>query len=98
LLADFKVKVEEAMLAAIDRLGGNSWIAEYLDKPIKLIEILFEIGFIKLYSQQLQQYLAYYETSFLSIENIQRLKIHEVLRIPVIVGGDSGSNVGSDSG
>lgn len=77
-LADFKAKVEEAMLAAIDRLGGTSWIAEYLDKPTKLIEILFEIGFIKLYSQQIQQYLAYYETSFLSIENIQRLKIHEV--------------------
>jgi hypothetical protein len=78
LLDEFKSKLEEAMLKTVEKIGGDSWIQDYLDTPMKLIEILFEIGFIKLYSQKDQKYLAYYETTFLSLDNIPQLKIHDV--------------------
>lgn len=78
LLDQFRAQLEEAMLKAIDKLGENSWITTYLDKPNKLIGILFDIGFIKLFSEKDQKYLAYYESSFLNIDNVRQLKIHDV--------------------
>jgi len=65
------------MLRAVERLGDNSWLGANFSIP-KLLEILFEIGFIKLYSQKDNAYLAYYEGSFLGIENVPKVKIHDV--------------------
>jgi hypothetical protein len=78
LMSQFKMRLEEAMLNVIDKFGDSFWISSYLNRPTKLIEVLFGIGFVKLFSQKDQQYLAYYETSFLNIDNIQELKIHEL--------------------
>jgi hypothetical protein len=57
---------------------NNLWLQAFLDTPKRLVELLFEIGFIKLYSQKDKAYLAYYETSFLNIDNISQLKINDV--------------------
>jgi hypothetical protein len=54
------------------------WLQSYLDTPKRLIELLFQIGFIKLYSQNDKTYKAFYETTLLNIDNISQLKIHEV--------------------
>jgi hypothetical protein len=57
---------------------NNLWLQAFLDTPKRLVELLFEIGFIKLYSQKDKAYLAYYETSFLNIDNISQVKINDV--------------------
>jgi hypothetical protein len=78
---NFKIRLEDAMLRSIDSLGANSWLGECFSaaKPAaKLIEILFEIGFIKLYSAKDDKHLAYYEGSFLNFESVPRVKIHDV--------------------
>ena len=77
-LDDFKSKLEEAALETSIKFGGDFWLQDFLDAPAKLIEILFEIGFIKLFSQTDGKYLAYHETSFLRLANISKLKIHDV--------------------
>ena len=73
----FKEKLEDAMLRSLDRLGEKSWLGENFSTG-KLLEILFEIGFIKLYSQKDGKFLAYYEGSFLNVENVPQVRIHEV--------------------
>ena len=76
-MSEFKEKVEDAMLRSVEGLGGESWLATDFSTS-KLLEILFEIGFIKLYSLKDKRYLAYYEGSFLNIENVPKLRIHDV--------------------
>jgi hypothetical protein len=76
--SDFKEKLENAVLETLERAAHESWLNDYLDQPRKLIEILFEIGFIKLYSAKDNKYLAYYESAFINTENTQQLKIHDV--------------------
>jgi hypothetical protein len=76
-MESFADKVETAMLRSLDTLGGNSWLGANFSTG-KLLEILFEIGFIKLYSLKDDKYLAYYEGSFLGIENVPKIKIHDV--------------------
>jgi hypothetical protein len=76
-MRSFKGKLEDAMLRSLERLGEKSWLGENFSTG-KLLEILFEIGFIKLYSQKDGKYLAYYEGSFLGVENVPQVRIHDV--------------------
>lgn len=76
-MSEFKTNLEDVMLYAVEKLGENSWLGHNFNTT-KLIEILFEIGFIKLFSERFQKYLAYYEGSFLNIENVSQVKIHDV--------------------
>jgi hypothetical protein len=76
-MSEFKEKLEEAMLRSLDLLGEHSWLGLNFS-TIKLVDILFEIGFIKLYSERSKKFLAYYEGSFLNKENVTSVRIHEV--------------------
>jgi hypothetical protein len=76
-MQEFKAKIEDAMLRSVEKLGDKSWLATDFS-PSKVLEILFEIGFIKLYSFKDNRYLAYYEGSFLNLENVPKVRIHEV--------------------
>jgi hypothetical protein len=76
-MQEFKAKVEDAMLRSVEKLGDQSWLAAEFSSS-KLVEILFEIGFIKLYSLKDKKYLAFYEGAFLNLENVPKVRIHHV--------------------
>lgn len=76
-MTDFMIKLEDAMLRSVAKLGDQSWLAANFS-PTKVLEILFEIGFIKLFSSKDNRYLAYYEGSFLNLENVPKVRVHEV--------------------
>ncbi|HZH92193.1 MAG TPA: hypothetical protein VEX70_16470 [Pyrinomonadaceae bacterium] len=76
-MSDFKAKLEDVMLMAVYKLGVGSWLNNNFS-PSKLVEILYAIGFIKLYSQRADKYVAYYEETFLNVDSISKVRIHEV--------------------
>ena len=78
IVETFENKLEVAMLQTLEKEPQTLWVKDYLDNPKKMMQILFEIGFIKLYSQKDEKYLAYYESSFINLDNVRQLKIHDV--------------------
>jgi hypothetical protein len=76
-MSSFKDKLEEAMLTSVERLGAHSWLSANFFTS-KVLEILFEIGFIKLFSLKDNRYLAYYEGSFLGVDSVPKVRIHDV--------------------
>jgi hypothetical protein len=80
-LRDYNTTEELRLLGeskVFDESKKGLWLQSYLDAPKRLIELLFQIGFIKLFSEKDKSYLAFYETTFLNIDNIKQLKINDV--------------------
>jgi len=74
--SEFNQKLEDSLLSvSLDGLQ-YSWINKYMDNIPGLINLLFDIGFIEVYSERHDGYMAYYDTSLLGVSNINYIRIH----------------------
>lgn len=66
----------ECIIELSDKFGVDFWAVKYIDSTEKLIKKLYEIGFIKIYSEHFNKYLSYYEVNFQTLKNIEKIQIH----------------------
>jgi hypothetical protein len=69
---EFFIKLEHIMLEFTDKFGIDNWIGETELKAEKLMEILFKIGFIKIYVPSYNKYRAYYQTTILNFDKVEK--------------------------
>ena len=72
----FSEILNDCIIETSDKYDHDFWIVKYLDSTEKLIKILYEIGFIKIYSDHFNKYMAYYEVNFQTMKNIGKIQIH----------------------
>ena len=65
------------MLEVFYKVEGGEWIERCIDNIQLLIETLYKIGFIKIYAESEQGYVAYYDTHFYQFSNVTQIKIHD---------------------
>jgi hypothetical protein len=75
---EFSDILNNCIIEASEKYGHDYWALKYLDSTEKLIKILFEIGFIKIYSDHFNRYMSYYEVNFQTMKNIEKINIHPI--------------------
>ena len=70
--------LEGAMINFVDRNPDVHWINDYIERPLKLLAKLYEIGFIKI--SKGYGYYAIYERSQTQYRNVKMVKINNVFR------------------
>lgn len=76
--ADFFEELDSSILKLIEKTGEDEWLKKINLDSAKLFEILFRIGFVKIFIQNENQYLAAYETTIFDFKNVEKLRIHDV--------------------
>lgn len=74
---DFIKILENGVLKLLERHGETEWIKQIDMNSIDIMEILFRIGFIKVFIPSENSYLAAYETNILDFTSIERVKIND---------------------
>jgi len=83
-IESFISKLEESIINFMDKHPADKWIIEYCDLPKKLIEKLFEIGFIRYENKVNSRFVAFYESDSnkkSTLDNIQKIKINTIFQI-----------------
>ena len=75
---EFLEKLENLILSSPRSLDGVRWIKELEFDAEKLFKILFEIGFIKFFIPNKNQYLACYQTNILDFSKVEKIKINDI--------------------
>jgi hypothetical protein len=70
--------IDDGILSLIEKYGEIDWIKEIDFDSIQVMEILFRIGFIKIFVPKDNEYLAIYETTILDFDKISKVKINNV--------------------
>ncbi|WP_305952086.1 toll/interleukin-1 receptor domain-containing protein [Emticicia oligotrophica] len=83
-IQDFISKLEDSIINFMEKCPSEKWIMDYCDDPKKLIEKLFEIGFIRFENKSTGVFYAIYEidnNKKLSLENTNRIKINTIFQL-----------------
>jgi hypothetical protein len=78
---DFLSELEVAILKVLEKNGELEWLKSINCNANELFEILFKVGFIKVFIPNEKSYLAVYETNILDFERIEKVQINDVFTI-----------------
>jgi ribosomal protein L17 len=70
--------LENGVLKLMEKYGEADWIKQVDMNSTEIMEILFRIGFIKIFIPSEENYFAAYETSILDFDTIEKVKINDV--------------------
>jgi hypothetical protein len=70
--------LDNAVLEYLQAFGENNWVGDLNLNSNKLLEILYRIGFIKVYINSATTYTAYYQDAVLNLDRIEKFKVGDV--------------------
>lgn len=75
---DFLSNLETGVLKLMNKHGEPEWLKIIDFNPLSVMEVLYKIGFIKVFVPSDEKYYASYETNILDISSYEKVKINDV--------------------